>query len=70
MADDVIKAAQRKLAERVMGRPGVIGTAIGMSRGDHCLKVLIADDRGRRGLPREVDGYRVVTEHTGRIRRR
>ena len=69
MAED-IKVAQRKLTERVMGRPGVIGTAIGMSRGDHCLKVLIADDRGRRGVPREVDGYKVVVEHTGRIRRR
>ncbi|MBT8405600.1 MAG: hypothetical protein KJP18_17205 [Gemmatimonadetes bacterium] len=69
MAED-IKTAQRKLTDRVMGRPGVIGTAIGMSRGDHCLKVLIADDRGRRGVPREVDGYKVVVEHTGRIRRR
>ena len=70
MVDDKIKTAQRKLADRVMGRPGVIGTAIGMSKGDHCLKVLIADDRGRRALPREIDGYRVVAEHTGRIRRR
>lgn len=70
MARDEIKDAQRKLTQQVMGRPGVVGTAIGMSRGDHCLKVLIEDDRGRRGVPREVDGYRVVVEHTGRIRRR
>ena len=70
MAPDEIKLAQRKLADRVMGRPGVTGVAIGMSRGDHCLKVLIADERGRRGVPREIDGYRVVIEHTGRIRRR
>lgn len=70
MAGDEIEAAQRKLAERVMGRPGVVGTAIGMSRGEHCLKVLIADERGRSNLPRAIDGYRVVVEHTGRIRPR
>lgn len=70
MMDPRIKAAQRKLAGRMMGRPGVVGTAVGMSRGDHCLKVLIADDRGRTGVPKEVDGYRVVVEHTGKIRRR
>ncbi|HJK98721.1 MAG TPA: hypothetical protein RMF84_15985 [Polyangiaceae bacterium LLY-WYZ-14_1] len=70
MPGDDIKAAQRKLSERVLGRPGVVGTAIGMSRGEPCLKVLIADERGRRGLPREIDGYPVVAEHTGRIRGR
>jgi hypothetical protein len=70
MVSAELKAAQRKLAERVMGRPGVVGTAIGMSRGEHCLKVLIANELGRRNLPRQIDGYRVVVEHTGRIRRR
>ncbi len=70
MMDPALKAAQRKLTGRVMGRPGVVGTAVGMSKGEHCLKVLIADDRGRHGVPKEVDGYRVVVEHTGRIRRR
>ena len=70
MGDDPMRTAQRKLTERVMGRPGVVGTAIGMSRGDHCLKVLIEDERGRRGVPKEIDGYRVVVETTGRIRRR
>lgn len=70
MMDPRMKAAQRKLSGTVMGRPGVVGTAVGMSKGDHCLKVLIADDRGRNGVPKEVDGYRVVVEHTGKIRRR
>jgi hypothetical protein len=70
MPGDRIEAAQRTLAERVMGRPGVVGTAIGMADGEKCLKVLIADDRGRRDLPGEIDGFRVVPEHTGRIRRR
>ncbi|MEK9501309.1 hypothetical protein [Gaopeijia maritima] len=70
MMDPAMKAAQRKLAGVVMGRPGVVGTAVGMSRGDHCLKVLISDDRGRNGVPREIDGYPVVVEHTGKIRRR
>lgn len=65
-----MKQAQRRLAARLMGRPGVVGTAVGMSRGDHCLKVLISDDRGRNGVPKEIDGYRVVVEHTGKIRRR
>lgn len=70
MMAPALKAAQRKLGDQVLGRPGVVGTAVGMSRGEHCLKVLIADDRGRHGLPRVVDGYPVVVEHTGRIRRR
>lgn len=70
MADDPIRIAQRKLTDRVMGRPGVVGTAIGMARGDHCLKVLIEDERGRHYVPKEVDGYRVIIETTGRIRRR
>jgi len=70
MAADPLREAQRKLTAKVMGRPGVIGTAIAMSKGDHCLKVLIEDARGRRAIPKEVDGYRVVVEDTGRIRRR
>lgn len=70
MADDPIRLAHRKLTQRVMGRPGVVGTAIGMSKGDHCLKVLIEDERGRAAAPKQVDGYRVVVEVTGRIRRR
>lgn len=70
MKDPALEAAERKLGERVHGRPGVVGTAVGMSRGEHCLKVLIADERGRHGLPRIVDGYRVVVELAGRGRRR
>lgn len=70
MIDPALKAAQRRLGEEVLGRPGVVGTAVGMSRGEVCLKVLIADERGRHGLPRQVDGYRVVVERTGQIRRR
>ncbi len=70
MADPKVREAQRKLTERVMGRPGVVGTAIGMSKGSTCLKVLISDDRGRHGLPKTVDGYRVRVETTGTIRRR
>jgi len=67
--DPKLEAAQRELTSRVMGRPGVTGTAIGERGGKPCLKVYV-DERGvAKTLPRTIDGFRVVVEVTGRIRR-
>jgi len=52
-----------------MGRPGVTGTAIGERGGKPCLKVYVADRDVVKTIPRTVDGFRVVVEVTGRIRR-
>ena len=60
-----LQAARRKLTEKVMGRPGVAGTAVGERGGSPCLVVYLRDERGAAGLPRSVDGFRVVVERTG-----
>jgi hypothetical protein len=60
-----LEAARRRLTEKVMGRPGVGGTAVGERGGKPCLVVYVRDARGAQGLPRSVDGFRVVVEETG-----
>lgn len=67
--DPKLEAAQRKLTARVMGRPGVTGTAIGERGGKPCLKVYVTEMDAGKALPRTVDGFGVVVEVTGRIRR-
>jgi hypothetical protein len=64
-----LTAAQRELNDRVMGRPGVNGTAIGEHRGKPCLVVYVTDAEARRGLPAKVRGYPVVPETSGPFRR-
>ena len=55
----------RELTRRVMGRPGVSGTAIGETRGKPCLKVYVSDARIGDSLPSTHEGYPVVVETTG-----
>jgi hypothetical protein len=52
-----------------MGRPGVIGTAIGERGGIPCLKVYVTDERVGKTVPGKLDGFRVEVEVTGRIKR-
>ncbi len=68
MPDD-IKAAQRKLTAKVMGKAGVSGTAIGEKNGKPCLKVYVSDSKAGRSVPKTVAGFRVVVEVTGAFRR-
>ncbi len=68
MAAD-LKAAQRELTSRVMGRPGVSGTAIGERGGKPCLKVYVTDADSGRAVPKRVGGYPVVVETTGTFKR-
>jgi hypothetical protein len=63
-----LEAARRELTRRVMGRPGVVGTAVGERRGEPCLKVYVEDDRAARTLPAECGGFPVVAETTGGFR--
>ncbi len=64
---DEVLAAHR---DSLMALPGVVGTAIGLSDGERCIKVLLADSnpvtKGR--IPQRLEGYRVVVEVTGTIR--
>lgn len=68
MADDVRKA-QESLNDKVLGKPGISGTAIGMKGGRPCLKVYVADDSAGRAVPKRVGGFPVVVETTGSFRR-
>jgi hypothetical protein len=62
---NTLEAALRDLTQRVMGRPGVSGTAIGEKRGKPCLKVYVSDAKVGRSIPRSHEGYPVVVETTG-----
>ena len=66
-----IQDAHRRLSRKVMGRPGVVGTAIGVAGGKPCIKVYLASGAGsdRARIPGSSEGYRVVVEKTGTIRR-
>lgn len=64
-----LRAAQRELDSRVMGRNGVAGTAIAEHRGKPCLKVYVTDDKVVKSLPDEVAGFRIVAERTEPFRR-
>ena len=68
MPDD-LKAAHRELTEKVMGRKGVSGTAIGRAGGKPCLKVYVSDESAGRGVPKKVGGFPVVVEKTGSFER-
>ena len=66
-----IQDAHKRLSGRVMGRPGVVGTAIGVASGKPCIKVYVArgKDGGKTRIPSRSDGFRVVVEKTGSIGR-
>ncbi len=68
MAGDITKA-HRELTSRVMGKPGVSGTAIGQKAGKPCLKVYVNDAKAGRAVPSTVGGFRVVVENSGSFRR-
>jgi hypothetical protein len=56
--------------DRWMDMPGVVGTAIGESDGQPCIKVFVTEksDRLRQKIPADLEGYRVVLEETGEFR--
>jgi hypothetical protein len=64
-----LRAAHRELTAKVMGRPGVTGTAIGERGGKPCLKVYIDGSDPRPSLPGSVGGFPVVIEKTGGFKR-
>ena len=56
----------------LMARPGVVGIYVGLMRDEKtpCLKVMLGkkDPEIERLIPRELEGYPVVTEVTGEIK--
>jgi hypothetical protein len=60
-----VKAALAELNRKVLGRPGVSGTAVGEAGGAPCLLVYLSDGAARGGIPARVGGVPVKTEVTG-----
>lgn len=64
-----IQEAHEALTRKLMGLPGISGTAIGLNDGKPCLMVYVADRAAGRAVPSTFQGFRVVTEVTGSFRR-
>ena len=60
-----MKTALGKLTKAVIDRPGVTGTAIGLSHGKPCLKVYVRNKQAAGRIPASIDGHRVEVEETG-----
>ena len=67
--DPKLEAAHEALTNKVMGSPGVVGTAIGEKGGKPCLKVYLTDSKAKSRIPGAVGGFPVVVEVTGPFRR-
>jgi hypothetical protein len=67
--DPKLESARRELTTRVMGKPGVTGTAVGERKGRPCLLVYLSDAKAKSSVPRSVDGFEVVVEVTGPFKR-
>lgn len=65
MSPTDIKAAQSTLNDLVLGKSGVEGTAIGLARGEPCLKVYVSSEKAKVHVPGKVAGFSVVVEKTG-----
>jgi hypothetical protein len=69
--DDDVSGIERVLGQHeggLLARPGVTGVAISRSpTGDPAIVIYLQDQRFRAGLPKQIDGYPVVTQVTGLI---
>ena len=65
-----INAVLRDHQDEIMRIPGVVGLYVGLlpDGTTPCLKVMLAKEIDRRALPRELEGYAVISEVTGKIR--
>ena len=50
-----------------MAIPGVVGTAIGQSKGKPCIRILTTSntEQIRKKIPATVDGYPVIVQYIG-----
>ena len=64
-----IKGAHSELTAKVMGTPGVSGTAIGLHKGEPCLVVYLTEKGAGESVPSSVRGFPVRTEVSGKFRK-
>ena len=66
--NQVLAAHEKEL----MQIPGVVGVFVGLADDEktECIKVMLKapDPVAEKRIPKQVDGYRVITEVTGEIR--
>ena len=69
---ETIEEVLEKHTDEWMELPGVVGTAIGESNGNPCIKVFVVENTGviSETIPSEVEGYPVIIEKTGEFRAR
>ena len=70
MSEKPIEQVLKEHTPQWMAIPGVIGTAIGLARGQPCIKISLACRAADLSapLPSEIDGYPIVLQETGPIR--
>lgn len=70
MPEKTIEQVQQEHTDAWMAMPGVVGTAIGESKGKPCILILTASntEQIRRQIPATVEGYPVVVQYVGEIR--
>lgn len=65
--NNTIEEAQARITKRVLALPGVNGTALGLERGEPCIKVYVSGDAAalRKRIPTSESGFPIVVEGTG-----
>jgi hypothetical protein len=70
MPEKTIQQVQQEHTKAWMAIPGVVGTAIGESKGKPCILILTASntEQIRKQIPATVEGCPVVVRYVGEIR--
>lgn len=70
MPEKTIERVQQEHTNAWMAMPGVVGTAIGQSKGKPCILILTASntEQVRRQIPTTVEGYPVIVQYVSEIR--
>lgn len=70
MPAKTIEAVLEEHTDEWMSIPGVVGTAIGASNGEPCIKVYVLEktDELTEKIPSQVEGFPVVMQQTGEVR--
>jgi hypothetical protein len=65
-----IEEVLKKYTDKLMSISGVVGTGQGLCDGEPCIKVLLIKKTREleRKIPRELEGYKVRLEETGKVR--
>jgi hypothetical protein len=68
MADiSAARAAKERLRSELAQRPHIRGVGVGLGPDGYCVRVNVAADADRVGLPRSVDGVPVDVRVVGRV---